>query len=328
MTMLPVKTLIATAVLSTAALTAAGAQEACDWAPERAVTWIVPWGAGGGTDANSRAMASMLEAEMGVPFNVVNRTGGNGVTGHTALSAAEPDGYTIGAATAEITMMHHAGLTDLTPADFTPIGLLDAAPASVVVKAGSPYTTLEELLAYAEENPGELTGSGTSQGGIWHLALAGMLDAAGLDPQAIRWVPSQGAAPAMQELLAGGVDVISPALSEAKSIIESGEAVGLAYMSDERNEALPDVPTVEEATGTPYVLTSFVSVAGPAGLPDDIACAYSEAVMAIEESPEWAEFKAGLGADVVMEDREALRARYDETDARMGQTMQAIGLAQ
>ena len=322
------KTPLAAAALTIAALSAAHAQEACDWAPERAVTWIVPWGAGGGTDANSRAMAAMLEERMGVPFNVVNRAGGNGVTGHTAIASAEPDGHTIGAATAEITMMHHAGLTELTPDDFAPIGLMDAAPASVVVKAGSPHTTLEELLAYAAENPGELTGSGTAQGGIWHLALAGMLDAQGLDPQAIRWVPSQGAAPAMQELLAGGVDVISPALSEAKSIIESGEAVGLAYMSDQRNEALPDVPTVEEATGTPYAMTSFVSIAGPAGLPDEVACAYSEAVMAVQETPEWAEFKASLGADVVMEDRETLAARYSETDAAMGETMSAIGLAQ
>ena len=292
------------------------------------MTVIVPWGAGGGTDANSRAMAMMLEERMGVPFNVVNRTGGNGVTGHTAISGAEPDGYTIGAATVEITMMHHAGLTDLTPADFTPIALMDAAPASVVVKAGSPYTTLEELLAYAEENPGELTGSGTSQGGIWHLALAGMLNAEGLDPQAIRWVPSQGAAPAMQELLAGGVDVISPALSEAKSIIESGEAVGLAYMNDARNEALPDVPTVEEATGTPFKLTSFVSLAGPKGLPEEIACAYAEAAMEIQGSEQWQDFKAGLGADAVMEDRDALQERYESTDAAMGETMQAIGLAQ
>ena len=322
------KTLLSAAALAAAAASLAQAQESCDWAPERAVTIVVPWGAGGGTDTNSRAMAAMLEERLGVPFNVVNRTGGNGVTGHTAIATADPDGYTIGAATVEITMMHHAGLTELTPADFTPIALMDAAPASVVVKAGSPYTTLDELLAYAKENPGELTGSGTSQGGIWHLALAGMLNAEGLDPAAIRWVPSQGAAPAMQELLAGGVDVVSPALSEAKGIVESGEAVALAYMNDERNPALPDVPTVEEATGTPYKLTSFVSLAGPGGLPDEIACAYSEAVMAIQESPEWEEFKAGLGADVVMEDREALRERYESTDAAMGETMQAIGLAQ
>ena len=314
--------------IAAALATAAAAQEACDWAPERAVTFVVPWGAGGGTDAHSRALAAMLEERMGVPFNVVNRTGGNGVTGHTAISSAEPDGYTVGAATVEITMMHHAGLTELTPDDFTPIALLDVGPASVVVKADSEFQTLDDLLAHAEENPGALTGSGTSQGGIWHLALAGMLQSHGLEPDAIRWIPSQGAAPAMQELLAGGVDVVTPALSEAKSIIESGEAKGLAFMNAERNDALPDVPTVEEASGTPYTLASFVSMAGPAGLPEDVACSYAEAAAEVLASPEWAEFKASRGAPVVSEDREALRARYDETDASMGETMGAIGLAQ
>lgn len=320
--------LTAAAAAAAMTATAAHAQEACDWAPERAVTFVVPWGAGGGTDAHSRALAAMLEARMGQPFNVVNRTGGNGVTGHTAIATADPDGYTVGAATAEITMMHHAGLTELTPDDFTPIALLDVAPASVVVKADSEYASLDDLLAYAEENPGELTASGTSQGGIWHLALAGLLESQGLAPDAIRWIPSQGAAPAMQELLAGGVDVVTPALSEAKAIIESGEAKGLAFMNDAPNEALPDVPTVGDATGTPFTLASFISMAGPGGMEDGVACAYAQAVGEVLASDEWAEFKASRGSDVVQEDREALSARYSETDASMGEAMAGIGLAQ
>jgi tripartite-type tricarboxylate transporter receptor subunit TctC len=321
------KTLL-TATALAALATVAAAQEDCGWAPERAVTYIVPWGAGGGTDAHSRALAAMMEERLGVPFNVVNRTGGNGVTGHSAIATADPDGYTVGAATVEITMMHHAGLTEMTPADFTPLALLDVGPASVVVKADSQFETLEDLIAHAEENPGELTGSGTSQGGIWHLALAGMLQSHGLEPDAIRWIPSQGAAPAMQELLAGGVDVVTPALSEAKAIIESGEARGLAFMNAERNEALPDVPTVEEATGTAHTLASFISFAGPAGLPEEVACAYGEAAAEVLASEEWAEFKASRGAPVVSEDREALAARYEETSTMMGETMSAIGLTQ
>ncbi|MEO1102997.1 MAG: tripartite tricarboxylate transporter substrate binding protein, partial [Pseudomonadota bacterium] len=84
----------AAAVVFSVAATPALAAE-CDWKPERAVTYVVPWGAGGGTDANSRMLASMLEQHFGVPFNVVNRTGGNGVTGHSAIANAEPDGYTV-----------------------------------------------------------------------------------------------------------------------------------------------------------------------------------------------------------------------------------------
>ncbi len=140
------------ALCASAAITPALAQE-CNWKPERAVTYIVPWGAGGGTDANSRMLASKLEEHFGVPFNVVNRTGGNGVTGHSAIANAAPDGYTVGAVTVEINTMHHVGLTDLTRESITPIALIDIVPASVLVKADSPYTSLEELLAAAKENP-------------------------------------------------------------------------------------------------------------------------------------------------------------------------------
>ena len=87
--------------------------------PDRPITIIVPWGAGGGTDATARILASMMEQELGQPVNVVNRTGGSGVVGHSAIASADPDGYTLGIVTVEIGMMHWAGLTDLTYARTT-----------------------------------------------------------------------------------------------------------------------------------------------------------------------------------------------------------------
>ena len=83
--------------------------------PERPITFVVPWGAGGGTDATARYFAAMMEKELGQPVNVVNRTGGGGVVGHSAIALAPADGYTIGMITVEITMMHWQGLTDLSP---------------------------------------------------------------------------------------------------------------------------------------------------------------------------------------------------------------------
>lgn len=87
--------------------------------PARPVTVIVPWGAGGGTDATARIVAALLEKDLGQPFNVVNRTGGSGVVGHTAIATAQPDGYTIGMLTVEISMMHWQGLTELAPKSYT-----------------------------------------------------------------------------------------------------------------------------------------------------------------------------------------------------------------
>src|SRR5689334_2335438 len=110
--------------------------------PERPITLIVPWGAGGGTDATARIIGSLMEKELGQPVNVVNRTGGSGVVGHQAIASAPPDGYTIGMATVEISMMHWQGLTELNGASYTPIGLVNADPAGIEVRADSPYKTV------------------------------------------------------------------------------------------------------------------------------------------------------------------------------------------
>src|SRR6267378_2549182 len=107
--------------------------------PQRPIQLIVPWGAGGGTDATARIIGSLLEKDLKQPVNVVNRTGGSGVVGHAAIASATPDGYTIGMVTVEIGMMHWQGLTELSGASYTPIGLVNADPAGLQVRADAPY---------------------------------------------------------------------------------------------------------------------------------------------------------------------------------------------
>ena len=111
--------------------------------PARPVTVIVPWGAGGGTDATARIVAALLEKDLGQPFNVVNRTGGSGVVGHSAIATAQPDGYTIGMLTVEISMMHWQGLTELAPKSYTPLALMNEDPPGIQVSSTSPYKTVE-----------------------------------------------------------------------------------------------------------------------------------------------------------------------------------------
>src|SRR5437870_4796179 len=127
--------------------------------PERPVTLIVPWGAGGGTDATARIIGSLLEKELGQPVNVVNRTGGSGVVGHQAIASAAPDGYTIGLITVEIGMMHWVGLTELSAANYEPIGLVNADPAGLQVRADAPYKNVADLVAAIKANPGKLKAS-------------------------------------------------------------------------------------------------------------------------------------------------------------------------
>src|SRR6187549_1847831 len=143
--------------------------------PERPITLIVPWGAGGGTDATARIIGTLMEKELGQPVNVVNRTGGSGVVGHSAIAQGAPDGYTIGMITVEIGMMHWQGLTELKGSSYTPLGLVNADAAGLQVRADSPYKTVKDLVDAIKAEPGKHKASGTGQGGIWHLALAGML---------------------------------------------------------------------------------------------------------------------------------------------------------
>src|SRR5450830_1477362 len=203
------------AIVAAAAICAFGAAHAA-W-PERPVTLVVPWGAGGGTDATARIIGTLLEKELGQPVNVVNRTGGSSVVGHAAIAQAPSDGYTIGLITVEISMMHWQGLTQLSGASYTPIGLVNADPAGLQVRADAPYKNAKDLVDAIKANPGKFKASGTGQGGIWHLAIAGMLKDMKVDPAAAPWVPSNGAAPGLQDLVAGGVEIVPVSLPEARS---------------------------------------------------------------------------------------------------------------
>jgi len=296
--------------------------------PARPVTLVVPWGAGGGTDATARIIGSLLEKDLGRPFNVVNRTGGSGVVGHSAIATAAPDGYTIGMITVEITMMHHQGLTDLNPTSYTPLALLNIDPPGVQVNAASPYKTIKELAeAIKAAPPGKFKASGTGQGGIWHLALVGWLTAMGLKPEHVPWVPSNGAAPAMQDLAAGGIDVVTCSVPEAKAMIDAGKARSLAIMAPERNALFPDTPTLNETLGIKYSVGAWRGIAAPKGLPADIATALTAALKKAYESKEYKDFMASRGFGVTWADPAGFASFMAEGDKAMASAMAAAGLA-
>ncbi|KEO60399.1 tripartite tricarboxylate transporter substrate binding protein [Thioclava indica] len=294
--------------------------------PERPITWIVPWGAGGGTDATSRMLAGLMEKELGVPVNVVNRDGGSGVVGHSAIANAKPDGYTIGTVTVEITMMHHAGLTALNPTNYTPIGLFNADPAAFHVRADSKFDTLTAFLADAKAEPGKMKSSGTGQGGIWHLAMAGLLSEDGLSPSTVPWVPSKGSAAGLQDLVSGGVDIVACSYPEAASLIAAGKVKPLAVMSEEPLPGLPDLPTVKSETGVDLMVASWRGVAGPAGLPDEAVAKLSSAMEAAYNSDEFTAFMSERGFGKVWLDGPAFGAFMAKADAANGKVMQAAGL--
>jgi len=295
--------------------------------PQRPVQLIVPWGAGGGTDATARIIATLLEKELKQPFNVVNRTGGSGVVGHDAIAKATPDGYTIGLITVEITMMHHVGLTQLKHTDYTPIGLVNADPAAINVRADSPYKSVKDLLAAIKANPGKMKASGTGQGGIWHLAIAGLLKEQGIDPNALPWVPSNGAAPGMQDMIAGGVDVVPCSLPEARPMIDAGKARALVIMDANPPALYPNVPTLKKELGTNWKIAAWRVIAAPKGLPADVQKTLVTALKKVYDSKEYKDFMASRGFGVIWADPDGTAKFMASSDASLGAALKAVGLA-
>jgi tripartite-type tricarboxylate transporter receptor subunit TctC len=296
--------------------------------PNRPVTIICPWGAGGGTDATARIIANIMEKELGQPFNVVNRTGGSGVVGHSAIATAPADGYTLGMITVEITMMHWQKLTELNPTSYTPLALMNEDPPGVTVSASSPYANIKALAdAIKASTPGKFKASGTGQGGIWHLALIGWLQAMGLKPDHVAWVPSNGAGPAMQDLAANGIDLVTCSIPEARALVEAGKAKSLAIMASDRNAMFPNVPTLKEGAGVDYSVGAWRGIAAPKGLPADISAKIVASLKKANDSKEFRDFMSNRGFGVKWADPAGFAQFMNNGNNAMGTAMKAAGLA-
>jgi len=294
--------------------------------PNRPITLIVPWGAGGGTDATARILASIMEKEIKQPINVVNRTGGSGVVGHSAIAEAAPDGYTIGLITVEIGMMHWQGLTKLTGASYTPLGLVNADPAGLQVRADAPYKTAKDLIDAVKANPGKFKASGTGQGGIWHLSIAGMLKSLGIDPASVPWVPSNGAAPGLQDMVAGGVEIVPCSIPEARALIDAGKVKSLAIMDANPTALYPSIPTLKSALGSDWTMAAWRGMAAPKGLPKDVEARLADAVKKAYDSKEYKDFMASRGFGVVYLPPAEFAKFMDKSSGELGATMKAVGI--
>ena len=302
--------------------------------PNRPITLICPWGQGGGTDRVSRQMAEYLKIELGVPVNVVNATGGKGVTGHSRGLSAAPDGYTITMITLELNMMHWSGLTHLTPADCQPLMSINEDYCALFVRAAAPWQTLSELEQAIREKPGQLKASGTASGGAWHLAVAGWLIAQGKNAEDVIWISSTGAAPSLQELLSGGVDMVACSLPEARTLYDSGQVRALGVMAPQRTDGFDQVKTFIEQ-GTDWSLGGWRGLAVPLGTPPVVVDRLLQAIERIvtgktqlrlgtephEEVVTFPEFMQQQGFDSTWRRPAPFREFLSETDEKLGRLL-------
>lgn len=248
---------------------AAGPAQAQAW-PQRPITFIVPFPAGGGTDAFARPIAAQIEQQLGQRIIIENRGGAGGTVGASAASKAAADGYTffVGAA-------HHAIAPALYPkldynieTDFIPIAVIAQPPQVIVVHPGKVQAkTLAELIDFARKNPDKLNYASAGNGTTHHLA--GELFKL-QTKTSLTHVPYRGAGPAMQDIVAGQVDVMFDWLGSSAPQIQSGSLRGLAVAAATRSEAIPDVPTAKEAGLEGYEVATWYALWAPKKTPPEI----------------------------------------------------------
>ncbi|MGN7295360.1 tripartite tricarboxylate transporter substrate binding protein [Rhizobium sp. SAFR-030] len=297
--------------------------------PEKAITLIVPWAAGGGTDAVARVLASGMEKELGVSVNVVNKPGGGSVIGHSEMLTTKPDGYTLGFATAELATFYWAGQSQYKATDFNPIALVNFDSGAFHVSTAGEWKDVKGALEDIKSKPkGTFTVTGTATGAAYHLAFAGFLKANGVDPLAVTLVPSQGAAPGFQELAAGGANVVLSSLPEGMSMMQAGKTKPLAVFAEKRIAAFPDVPTAEEATGVAFTGGTWRGVVGPQELPADVKKKLSDTVVKVANSEEFTKFMNDKGFGKRVLDSEGFGQFLSEQYTQIGSIMNDLGIAQ
>lgn len=266
--------------------------------PSKPVTIIVPFPAGGGTDAFARPLFGMLSKNTGKQFIIDNRGGAGGNVGATLAARAAPDGYAMfmGAVHHTIAPSMYPKLDYNLEADFVPVGLIAAVPQVIVVNPKRvPVNDLKGLLESLRKSPGKLNYASAGNGTSHHLA--GELFK--LQTKTfITHVPYRGAGPALQDLIAGQVDLMFDGLGSSSNHIKGGRIKGLAVASSKRAPGFPDLPTSAEAGVPTYQVATWYGLWAPKGTPREIVALMQAEMQKVFATAEMRDTWAGLGAEV------------------------------
>lgn len=291
--------------------------------PSEQIELIVPWAAGGGTDQTARQLASAAEDSCGTNVIVSNQTGSTGAVGHRAAADAESDGYTVGIATAELAMVNHLGVAQITPDDLKGVMQYNFDPAAITVGADSPYQTIDDFVSAGES--GETVRIGTSgTGGIWHISAAGMAEEVGAD---YTYVPFDGAAPAIQAVLGGQIEATAASGAEVAPQVESGELRPLAVMGEDRIDVLPDTPTLQEQ-GIDYTSGTWRGLAVPNDTPDERVQTLNECFKEAYDSAAFQDFMEQNGFGMVYKPAEEFEQFMSEEYERFGNVIESLDISQ
>ncbi|GGH24205.1 hypothetical protein GCM10007036_30440 [Alsobacter metallidurans] len=278
-------------------LLASGAAAVADTYPSKPITLVVGFAPGGGVDVVARQLAEQLSKQMGQRVTVLNKAGAGGNIAAETVAKAEPDGYTL--------LAENLGIVSINPylydmksfdpeKDFAHIARTVVTPLLIAVPKTSPAKTVADFIALAKEKPGALNYGSGGVGNINHLAVELFASREGVK---LQHVPFRGSAPAINELVAGRIDLIVDGVNLVQPFAESGDIRALALTGAARSNTAPDVPTAAEAGVKDFVVLGWQGLAAPAGTPREVLARLDAEVRAALGDPVLANVLSKQGTD-------------------------------
>lgn len=299
---------------------------AADDFPNRPITFVVPFTPGGITDTTARMVADEMTKFLGQSIVVDNRGGAGGTVGTEQVARSNPDGYTILYGT-QGTMAANVTLRKSLPYDplknFAPVHMMGQSPNVVVASASAPFGTIPELIAHAKNNPGKVTFASAGAGTATHLVAELFKTVAGID---MLHVPYKGSAPALNDLLAGRVDVMFDYQVAVGQHVEAGKLKALAVTAPERMRGLPNVPTMAELGLKDMTTESWSCIMVASGTPPAIVDRLAAAVRAALTSERVSTQFEKLGTKPVLIQKAEMIPLIQSEIKRWGNVIEKAGL--
>lgn len=292
--------------------------------PEKPVTLVCVWGAGGANDSIARNIAETMKKYFPQPMVVVNREGGAGTVGTSEVLRARPDGYVIGSTTMTslATEPHLAKLPYNTPDDYIPIALVGRQAFALLVHKDIPVKTVKEFVEYVKANPGKVRLGTGGTAHITHLLMEQLNAKAQLD---LMDVPFKGGGEKMTALIGKHIESSIATLFEVLPQARAGNVRVLGLCDEKRSPLLPEIPTMRE-TGYDITMTTYTILIGPKALPLDIVSKIQDAFKRVCQDPNFLKFMDAQGVTVAYEGTEEVRRRLWKDYRANKEVLERLGL--